>query len=208
MLVVSQGSFWPSFLQYQIFRHIFSIVEKATMPRVATGWKGSVRVIRPQDEWRAAYDHKQSFGYLFCHVFSLFISGIFDNRQSHPVFDRGHGIKSFNLRIKIDMGRRQLFQFNNRRIANGLSDRVVDAAAAGLPLLDFDGDPRFIGPAVDIGADEALAAVPPDDFLLQLTVNGAGTGVGRWGDTVSLSLDSPGGALDGAVSATIPSPSV
>lgn len=76
-------------------------------------------------------------------------------------------------------------------------------AAAPLPLFDFDGDPRTVGPSTDIGADEHDELVGTrDDLTLALAVNGqfspaVATAAGTGGDLVAVFLASPGGALAG-----------
>jgi hypothetical protein len=70
-----------------------------------------------------------------------------------------------------------------------------------LPVFDFEGEPRTIGPATDIGADEFDALVGTgEDFAMAVTVNGlqpasipACNPVA--GDFVVASVTSPGGTL-------------
>jgi hypothetical protein len=47
------------------------------------------------------------------------------------------------------------------------------SVVANLPLFDFDGDPRDVGPAPDVGADERdVLAGSREDFALRVAVNG------------------------------------
>lgn len=79
--------------------------------------------------------------------------------------------------------------------------RHAGAAVAGLPRFDLDGDPRTIGPATDMGADEfEVFAGSRADFVLSLDVNGLfAPGVGATpatgGDVVTVRTTSPGGTM-------------
>jgi hypothetical protein len=70
-----------------------------------------------------------------------------------------------------------------------------------LPPFDVDGDPRRVGPAVDIGADEwEPQAGTREDFALELRVNGAfapavAVSPASGGDVVDVRVWSPTGAL-------------
>ncbi len=79
--------------------------------------------------------------------------------------------------------------------------RHAGSAGAALVPFDFEGDPRVVGPAPDIGADEFdLLPGTREDFTLALTINGvadpAVTPVaGPAGALASKSLRSPQGTL-------------
>ena len=74
-------------------------------------------------------------------------------------------------------------------------------AAAGQSLFDIDGDPRTVGPAPDMGADEFDALVGSrEDFALDLAVNGAWAAAVNpstvpAGSIVAVHLQSPGGTF-------------
>jgi len=79
--------------------------------------------------------------------------------------------------------------------------RHAGAALANLPLFDIDGDPRTVGPATDMGADEWDGLVGSrEDFTLDLAVNGAFapavvTSTAVAGDLVAARVRSPGGTF-------------
>jgi len=79
--------------------------------------------------------------------------------------------------------------------------RHTGAAVAGLPLFDLDGDPRTIGPATDMGADEfEVLAGSREDYVLSLDVNGVfsaavGATPATGGDVVTVRTTSPGGTM-------------
>ncbi len=83
--------------------------------------------------------------------------------------------------------------------------RHAGADVPSLPLFDLDGDPRTVGPAPDMGADEWDGLVGSrEDFVLALTVDGtaqpavvASTAVAN--DTVAVHVTSPGGTLAGTL---------
>lgn len=90
--------------------------------------------------------------------------------------------------------------------------RHTGSAAAVMPLFDLDRDPRTIGPATDIGADEFEAlAGSREDFALSLAVNGAfapdlAATPATGGDLVTVRVTSPGGTLAGAFALLVVEP--
>lgn len=79
--------------------------------------------------------------------------------------------------------------------------RHTGSVVAGLPLFDLDGDPRTVGPATDMGADEWDGLVGTrEDFVFAVAVNGAfapavvGSPAAA-NDIVTLGIRSPGGAF-------------
>jgi len=79
--------------------------------------------------------------------------------------------------------------------------RHAGSAVANLPLFDLDGDPRTVGPATDMGADEWDGLVGSrEDFVLDLAVNGTYapavvTSTAGAGDVVAVRVQSPGGSF-------------
>ncbi|HEX6810107.1 MAG TPA: hypothetical protein VF384_00665 [Planctomycetota bacterium] len=79
--------------------------------------------------------------------------------------------------------------------------RHAGTAAANMPLFDVDGDPRTVGPATDMGADEWDGLTGSrEDLVLDLAVNGAfAPGVvaspAVAGNLITLRVLSPGGAF-------------
>lgn len=82
--------------------------------------------------------------------------------------------------------------------------RHAGQLAGGQSAFDLDGDPRVVGPAVDMGADEFDGLVGTrEDFALELLVNGVAaaavvTSTAAPGDVVALRLWSPAGTLAAA----------
>ena len=82
--------------------------------------------------------------------------------------------------------------------------RHAGTAGANLPVFDVDGDPRTVGPATDMGADEWDGLVGTrEDLALDLTVNGlypaaVVTSFANGGDVVAVRVLSPGGSLAAA----------
>ena len=72
---------------------------------------------------------------------------------------------------------------------------------SGLPLFDYEGDPRTVGPGTDIGADEYDDLVGSrEDFALSLSVNGGfapavNPSLAPAGSSVTVAVVSPGGTL-------------
>jgi hypothetical protein len=79
--------------------------------------------------------------------------------------------------------------------------RHAGTLVAGLPLFDVDGDPRVVGPGIDIGADEWDGLVGTrEDLVLELTVDEVAqpavvTSVAGANDAVAVRVRSPGGAF-------------
>ncbi|HEU4418289.1 MAG TPA: hypothetical protein VFT55_05080 [Planctomycetota bacterium] len=79
--------------------------------------------------------------------------------------------------------------------------RHAGTAVANQPLFDIDGDPRTVGPATDMGADEWDGLVGTrEDLVLDLAVNGVFsaavvTSSALGGDVVTVRVLSPGGSL-------------
>ena len=76
--------------------------------------------------------------------------------------------------------------------------------APGLPATDFEGNPRVLGAAVDLGVDERAAPLPGtgEDLVLATTVDGAGEVAvlpAAAGSAVAVHLNSPGGTFVGAL---------
>lgn len=79
--------------------------------------------------------------------------------------------------------------------------RHTGAVVTGLPLFDLDGDPRTVGPATDMGADEWDGLVGTrEDFVFDVAVNGAFApavvaALAATNDIVTLGIRSPGGTF-------------
>jgi hypothetical protein len=76
-------------------------------------------------------------------------------------------------------------------------------SAAGLSLIDYDGEPRILGPTIDIGPDEfaTLLSGSGEDFVMTSTINGggnptAGSKLVQGGDVTSIRFWSPLGTFD------------
>lgn len=79
-----------------------------------------------------------------------------------------------------------------------------DGSVAGLPLLDFEGDPRLITGNVDMGVDEACQLGTADGFDLTSLVDGLGDAHRCWkaalpGNVVQLTIPPPAAAIVGKV---------
>ncbi|HZN40329.1 MAG TPA: hypothetical protein VFD82_16100 [Planctomycetota bacterium] len=90
--------------------------------------------------------------------------------------------------------------------------RHTGTPAANAPLFDLDGDPRIVGPATDMGADEWDGLTGSrEDLALDLAVNGgyapgvvASTAVA--GNLVALRVQSPGGTFAGSFTVVLAEP--
>jgi hypothetical protein len=81
-----------------------------------------------------------------------------------------------------------------------------------MPLFDIDGDPRVIGPAPDMGADEFEALVGSrEDFVMSLAVNGTfapaiASTPAVAGDLLSISISSPGATMNNTFAVLLAEP--
>lgn len=79
---------------------------------------------------------------------------------------------------------------------------IVPSGIGGNSTADVDGEPRPIGAPRDMGADQFLRMGTADDIELRTRIGGSGRGTNALiipavGDPLLLTIDSPGGTLDG-----------